>query len=82
MRRVKKPRRPGRTRISTKHQITIPIAALREAGLRAGHELRVEAAGPGRISLVHDQDILKQYAGALKGVYPPGYLERLRQEWR
>jgi bifunctional DNA-binding transcriptional regulator/antitoxin component of YhaV-PrlF toxin-antitoxin module len=34
-------------RISTKNQITIPVAALEEAGLRAGEAVTVEPAGDG-----------------------------------
>ncbi len=71
----------GRTRISRKHQATIPAEALRQAGLKAGDELRVEAAGAGRIVLVRVDDIIARHAGSLTGVYSPGYLEALRREW-
>jgi bifunctional DNA-binding transcriptional regulator/antitoxin component of YhaV-PrlF toxin-antitoxin module len=57
------------------------VDALRKAGLRAGDELRVEAAGAGRIILVRAEDPIKRYAGALSGVYPRGYLRDLRAEW-
>jgi bifunctional DNA-binding transcriptional regulator/antitoxin component of YhaV-PrlF toxin-antitoxin module len=82
MPQVKHSRRPGRTRLSAKHQATIPVSALRRAGLKAGDDLRVEAASAGRIVLVRAEDTLARYAGALTGAYPRGYLKKLRAEWR
>ena len=79
---VKHQRRRGRTRISTKNQATIPVAALRRAGLKPGDELRVEAAGAGRIVLSRVDERLATYAGRLTGVYPKGALQKLRREWR
>lgn len=75
-------RRRGRTRLSAKNQATIPVAALRQAGLRPGDELRVEAAGPGRIVLARVEETLAGYAGRLTGVYPKRALHKLRREWR
>ena len=72
----------GRTRLSAKNQATIPVAALRKAGLRPGDELRVEASGLGRIVLARVDDALARHAGRLTGVYPKGYLRKLRAEWR
>jgi len=75
-------RRPGITRLSRKHQATIPVAVLAEVGLEAGEQLRVEALGPGRIVLTRAVDSFDDLLGALgDDVYPPGYLERLRGEW-
>lgn len=82
MKTVKTRRVRGQTRISAKNQATIPVAALRRAGLKSGDELRVEAAGPGRIVLVRATDAIARHAGRLTGVYPPGYLAGLRREWR
>jgi bifunctional DNA-binding transcriptional regulator/antitoxin component of YhaV-PrlF toxin-antitoxin module len=80
---VKEPRRqPRTTRLSRKHQATIPVAVLAEAGVRAGERLRVEALGPGRIVLTRAEDHFEDLLGALgDDVYPPGYLEGLRGEW-
>ena len=77
-----KPRRRGRTRLSAKNQATIPVDALRKAGLKPGDELLVEAAGAGRIVLARAQNVIDQYAGALPDVYGEGYLQDLRSEWR
>ena len=80
--KVKAKRVRGRTRISAKNQATIPVEALKRAGLKSGDELRVEAAGPGRIVLVRASDALLRHAGRLTGIYPSGYLAGLRGEWR
>ena len=79
---VKHARQRGRTRISAKNQTTIPVAALRRAGLKPGDELRVEAAGAGRIVLTRVEETLASHAGRLTGVFPKGTLQRLRREWR
>jgi bifunctional DNA-binding transcriptional regulator/antitoxin component of YhaV-PrlF toxin-antitoxin module len=79
--KVQKPRRRGATRLSAKHQATIPVAALREAGIRAGDVLRVRVLGPGQIVLERADDAVEQFAGSLTGAFEPGYLDRLRDEW-
>jgi bifunctional DNA-binding transcriptional regulator/antitoxin component of YhaV-PrlF toxin-antitoxin module len=78
---VKRPARRGRTTISAKNQVTLPVDALARAGLRAGDRLRADVAGPGRIILVCEEDPVERFAGALSGVYPDGYLDELRREW-
>jgi bifunctional DNA-binding transcriptional regulator/antitoxin component of YhaV-PrlF toxin-antitoxin module len=79
---VKGKRRPGITRLSRKHQATIPVAVLAEAGIHAGEPLRVEALGPGRIILTRAEDSMEDLLGALdRDVYPEGYLQELRAEW-
>lgn len=74
-------RRQGATTISAKHQITIPVAELREAGLEAGERLVARADGPGRVILEREHDVLADFAGALSGVYVDGELDALRDEW-
>ena len=79
---VKRARRRGRTRISRKHQATIPVEALRGAGLKPGDELIVRAAGAGRLLLIRAADLVAEHAGKGAGDYGPDYLETLRGEWR
>lgn len=80
MRNVKE-RRRGATTISSKHQITIPAAELRAAGLEAGERLVARADGPGRVVLEREEDVVAVFAGALSGVYADHELESLRDEW-
>jgi bifunctional DNA-binding transcriptional regulator/antitoxin component of YhaV-PrlF toxin-antitoxin module len=77
-----KNRRRGTSRISAKHQITIPADALRAAGLDVGERVVAHADGPGRVVLEREADILDDFAGALSGVFDLDELDRLRDEWR
>lgn len=78
--RVRK-RRRGTSRISAKHQITIPVSALRGAGLEVGDRVVARADGAGRVVLEREHDVVGEFAGALTGVYRPGELDDLRSEW-
>lgn len=78
---VKHKRRRGYTRVSPKHQVTIPVDVLARAGLQAGDELRVENLESGDIVLKRSVSAIERYAGSLPGVWPPGALEELRSEW-
>lgn len=79
---VKPKRRRGYTRVSPKHQVTLPTQTMADAGLRVGDRLRVEAAEPGRVLLVREADPIDEYAGKLTGIYQPQELDDLRDEWR
>jgi len=70
------------TRISSKHQITIPVSTLREAGLEVGERLSARCDGVGRVVLQREADVLAEFAGALTGVYEKGELDALRNEWK
>jgi bifunctional DNA-binding transcriptional regulator/antitoxin component of YhaV-PrlF toxin-antitoxin module len=74
--------------LSAKRQVTLPIRLVTQLGLEPGDELRAEAVG-GRIVLTRAASLAEQRlagideaAGSLAGVYEPGYLDRLRDEWR
>jgi bifunctional DNA-binding transcriptional regulator/antitoxin component of YhaV-PrlF toxin-antitoxin module len=75
-------RSAGRSRISSKHQITIPLPAFNEAGLREGDIVQVKAQGPGRVVITRINDLLDEYAGCL---HTGGELGRSvrgqRQQW-
>ena len=69
--------------ISRKNQITIPANVLREAGLGPGDDVRVTTVGPGHLELVKTEALIDEYAGSVgPDVYPPGYLEEVRDGWR
>jgi bifunctional DNA-binding transcriptional regulator/antitoxin component of YhaV-PrlF toxin-antitoxin module len=64
-------------RISTKHQVTIPVTTLEEAGLRAGDQVVIEALDEGEVRIRRGALTFESAFGALTGTYPPGYLEQL-----
>ena len=68
------------SRISSKNQITIPVTALKEAGLRPGDDVAIDATGNGELRIRRGPVTLESAFGALTGVYPPDYLERLDRE--
>jgi bifunctional DNA-binding transcriptional regulator/antitoxin component of YhaV-PrlF toxin-antitoxin module len=73
---------PGSSRISSKHQITIPIGAFSEAGFREGDVVQIKAHGRGRVLIARMDDLLDEYAGCLSTGGELGRTVRgLRQEW-
>ena len=71
------------SRISRKHQVTLPVRVLKDAGLAAGDEVVIRVVGRGRIEVERASDVIDRYAGSLPaGTDPRGYLDRLRDEWR
>lgn len=67
-------------RISSKNQVTLPVDALEEAGLRSGDDVLVEVLDEGELRIRRDQGGFERAFGALTGIYPAGYLERLDRE--
>jgi|ERR671918_3072863 bifunctional DNA-binding transcriptional regulator/antitoxin component of YhaV-PrlF toxin-antitoxin module len=79
---------PGRsrrrtTKVSRKHQVTLPVAELRAAGLNPGDVVRVEALGAGRVILTRVDELIERYAGALDtGGEFARQARELRDEWQ
>jgi bifunctional DNA-binding transcriptional regulator/antitoxin component of YhaV-PrlF toxin-antitoxin module len=68
------------SRISTKNQVTVPVAALLEAGLRSGDQVVIEPIGDGELRVRRATLGFDEAFGALTGAYPDGYLQRLDDE--
>lgn len=67
--------------MSGKHQVTIPVDALRDAQLGPGDELRVMADGRGRLILTAVADPLEELIGSAPGLSADTDLQALRDEW-
>lgn len=77
--------------MSPKRQITLPISVVERAGFAVGEELAVEVEEGGRVIVSRSEGesvgdrrrrALRRAAGALPGVWPPGALDDLRDQWR
>ena len=69
--------------ISRKNQVTLPVDILRAAGLEPGDDVRIHVVGPGRLELARADELVEEFAGVFdSSVYPKGYLDELRREWR
>jgi bifunctional DNA-binding transcriptional regulator/antitoxin component of YhaV-PrlF toxin-antitoxin module len=73
------------TKVSSKNQITLPVAALTAAHVRAGDVLKVEVEEDGvfRLTRVRDPfwDAFHELAGSAPGLAEAANLEELRDEW-
>jgi bifunctional DNA-binding transcriptional regulator/antitoxin component of YhaV-PrlF toxin-antitoxin module len=69
-------------RISGKNQITLPVSAMTEAGLRPGDGVVIEPVGDGELRVRRAALTFDSAFGALTDVYPSGYLEQLDREDR
>jgi len=73
----------NQTRVSSKHQVTIPAGAFRSAGLEPGDTLKAEADGAGRVVLTRIDELIDRYSGRLEtGGDLRERVEGLRGEWR
>ena len=68
-------------RVSSKNQVTIPVGAMRAAGLRPGDEVTVRPIGDGEVIIAARSSRVRRHAGIATGIYVPGELDRLRDEW-
>lgn len=84
---VQGPVEPGsppvaRTRISTKHQVTIAKQAFDAAGFQAGDVVAVRALGPGRVELTRLDELFAKHRGRVKGDSSAREaIEQMRDEW-
>ena len=58
------------------------MEALATAGVQDGDSLKVDARPNGEIVLRLEEDPIERFAGIFDGMYPAGYLDELRDEWR
>lgn len=69
-------------KISSKHQVTLPVETLASAGLKAGDEVSIEAEGRDTIIVRRASRDIEAALGVFDGLFEPGYLDRLRSEER
>jgi bifunctional DNA-binding transcriptional regulator/antitoxin component of YhaV-PrlF toxin-antitoxin module len=78
-------KRERTTKVSRKNQITLPVAALREAGVEAGDVLRVEVVSDGVFRLIREKDpwweLFDKLAGSNLPITSREELEEMRDEW-
>ncbi len=65
-------------KISSKHQVTLPVETLKRTGLNVGDEVAIEADGDDRIVVRRVLRDVEQALGVFDGLYEPDYLEQLR----
>jgi AbrB family looped-hinge helix DNA binding protein len=68
-------------KISSKNQVTLPVEAMRAAGLRAGDEVAIRTVGDGEVVIARRGSRIRRHAGIASGIYEPDELNRLRDEW-
>lgn len=71
---------PRRAKISSKNQITLPVAAMAAAAVDAGDVLRVEVEAEGVFRLMRERDPLEVLIGSAPGIAAVD-LDELRNEW-
>jgi bifunctional DNA-binding transcriptional regulator/antitoxin component of YhaV-PrlF toxin-antitoxin module len=67
--------------VSSKNQVTLPVEAMRAAGLRAGEEVTVRPIGDGELIIAARGSRVRRHAGIATGIYNEGELDSLRDEW-
>jgi bifunctional DNA-binding transcriptional regulator/antitoxin component of YhaV-PrlF toxin-antitoxin module len=74
----------GRTRVTRSSQVTIPIDALREAGIGPDEVVSIYPDGEGRIVVERMQSLIERYARKLSGTWPggvEGFLAERKRAW-
>ena len=68
-------------RVSSKNQVTLPVEVMRSAGLEPGDEVTIRRIGDGEVLVAARDSRVRRHAGIAAGIYRPGELDRLRDEW-
>ena len=75
-------------KLSSKHQITLPVAMVRRLGLQPGRRLILRLEGDRILLRPEPEDWVEYYRGRLKGVYGSTveemdeYVRKERASWR
>jgi bifunctional DNA-binding transcriptional regulator/antitoxin component of YhaV-PrlF toxin-antitoxin module len=69
------------SRISSKNQVTLPVAAMRAAGVHVGDEVTVRVMGDGELVVAVRGSRVRRHSGIASGIYRKGELDQLRDEW-
>lgn len=70
--------------MTSKNQVTIPVDALRKAGIAADDVVSVYADGEGRIVVERMESLIERYADKLQGTWPGGverFLAERQRTW-
>jgi hypothetical protein len=72
----------SKTKISSKHQVTIAKQPFEQAGFRAGEIVAVRALGPGRVELASLDALFEKHRGRLRtGGEFRRIVDELHAEW-
>lgn len=69
------------SRVSSKNQVTLPVDVMKRAGVRAGDDVVARVSDAGEIVLAMRGSRIRRHAGIVRGLYAPGEVDRLRDEW-
>ena len=61
--------------------MTLPVEAMCAAGVHAGDEVTIRAAGDGELVIAVRDSRVRRHAGIATGIYEAGEVDRLRDEW-
>lgn len=77
-----------RVTLSSKNQITLPVAVVRRLDLKPGRKLRIRLEGDGVVLKPEPEDWVTYFQGSMKGVYGKtreemdDYVRQERASWR
>ncbi len=71
----------GMPRVSSKNQVTLPVEVMRSAGLAPRDEVTVRKVAGGEVLVAVRGSRVRRHAGIATGIYRPGELDQLRDDW-